>query len=284
MNKRSIALRVAAAATISACLAAVAVTQWSRPAAAVQNPAGAVPSQSLQVDLRMASTDTLQVIAARPLVDAAQAVLVASANHTGDDATLQTLGQVIARVNADLSLTMVDLGALSRGSSAAGEVGGNAEVARSVTAGMRDLTTVDADLGDLTAAQSAVQASVAAHTAELQAAARVAAESYQLTVWTSGFQAQLNACRGAVDLSSAYGVRAIGEKWECGGARFPGEGSLVSLSGIFAGLYRVGPTVAVLSAYTNSTRDIPRGYALLYQTCRNGDAHTETFAELIPVQ
>jgi hypothetical protein len=283
MNRGSSVVRIAAA-TISVCLAALAVTESSRPAAAVQVSAAPAAVQQRQVGLQLASIDSLRIIAARPLVDAAQAVLASSENHTNADGTLQKLSGAIARANADLTRTMSDLAALAAGSTTLASARENTGIERSVAAGMRDFSAIEGDLGNLAAAQSAVEASVAARTAALQEAARVAAQSYHLTVWTSGFQTQLNACRGAVDLTSAYGVRTIGEKWECGGARFPGPGSLVSLSGIFAGLYRVGPTVAVLSAYTNRTGDIPRGYPLLYQTCRNGNAHTETFAELIPVQ
>jgi len=104
-----------------------------------------------------------------------------------------------------------------------------------------------------------------------------------ISVWTSGFQAQLNACRGAVDLTGAYRVPTIGEKWTCGGARFPRAGSLVRLTGLHAGLYRVGPVVAMLNAYTQNSGAIPRGYALLFQTCVNDNAHTESFTALTRV-
>ena len=104
-----------------------------------------------------------------------------------------------------------------------------------------------------------------------------------ISVWTSGFQAQLNACRGAVDLTGAYRVPTIGEKWTCGGARFPRAGSLVRLTGLHAGLYRVGPVVAMLNAYTQNSGAIPHGYALLFQTCVNDNAHTESFTALTRV-
>jgi lipopolysaccharide export system protein LptC len=113
--------------------------------------------------------------------------------------------------------------------------------------------------------------------------ARTASVPASLNVWTSGFQNELNACRGAVDLTSAYGVATIGEKWGCGGSRFPAAGSVITLTGLRAGTYRVGPVAAVLNAYTQNPSDIPRGFALLFQTCRNDDAHTEIFVELTPV-
>jgi hypothetical protein len=106
---------------------------------------------------------------------------------------------------------------------------------------------------------------------------------YTENVWASGFQAQLDACRGGVNLSAAYGVATIGEVWGCGGSRFPKAGAEVQLTGTMRGLYRVGPVVAIVNAHTGSPSDIPRGYALLYQTCLNGNASTETFTELTPI-
>jgi hypothetical protein len=126
-------------------------------------------------------------------------------------------------------------------------------------------------------------ASVRAAHARVASTRRATSGEYHETVWTSGFQAQINACRGAVNVTAHYHVAVIAEAWQCGGSRFPHAGALVMLSGVFHGLYRVGPVVAVLNAYVDKTSDIPRGYPLLYQTCRYGNAHTETFTELTPV-
>ena len=122
-----------------------------------------------------------------------------------------------------------------------------------------------------------------ARTTRVAVAHEVVGGEYHEVVWTNGFQAQINACRGAVNVTARYHVEVIAEAWQCGGARFPHEGATVVLSGVMSGVYRVGPVVAVLNAYVDKTSDIPRGYPLLYQTCRYGNAHTETFTELIPV-
>jgi hypothetical protein len=139
---------------------------------------------------------------------------------------------------------------------------------------------VEASLSGLLAAQRIMVSSVRSREAAV-AAQPVA--GYVENVWAAGFQTQVDACRGGVDLTAAYGVPTIGERWGCGGSRFPTAGTIVRLTGIRAGLYRVGPVVAVLDAYRDSPADIPRGYALLYQTCRNDDAHAETFTALTPV-
>lgn len=99
-------------------------------------------------------------------------------------------------------------------------------------------------------------------------------------VWTSGFQTEIDACRGAVNVTGRYGVAVIAEHWSCGGSRFPGAGATITLSGVNSGTYRVGGIVAVLNVATDGTSSIPRGYDLLYQTCINGSSATMSFAAL----
>jgi hypothetical protein len=102
-----------------------------------------------------------------------------------------------------------------------------------------------------------------------------------LNVWTTGFQTQLNDCRGGVDLTAAYHTRTVGEHWSCGGAAFPeAPGATVHITGLDAGTYRVIGVVATLNAYVAHTSNIPHGYAMLFQTCRNGDSHYTIFIAL----
>ncbi|MEO6200895.1 MAG: hypothetical protein ABIX44_07015 [Cryobacterium sp.] len=108
------------------------------------------------------------------------------------------------------------------------------------------------------------------------------AAKYTKNVWTAGWQAQIDACRGAVDLTGHYGVRVIAEHWGCGGSRFPRSGT-VRLSGRYAGTYTVGRIVAVLDVRSQGTRNVPRGYGLLYQTCLNGSNATMAFRVLTRV-
>ncbi|MEO6200894.1 MAG: hypothetical protein ABIX44_07010 [Cryobacterium sp.] len=102
-------------------------------------------------------------------------------------------------------------------------------------------------------------------------------------VWTSGWQAQIDACRGAVDVTGRYGVAVIAEHWRCGGSSFPRAGTIITLSGVRSGTYRVGAVVAVLNAKTQGTASVPRGYGLLYQTCINGSNATMSFTVLTKV-
>jgi len=100
-------------------------------------------------------------------------------------------------------------------------------------------------------------------------------------VWTTGFQPELDACKGSVDMTASFGKAVIGEHWSCGGSSFPTtEGSIVTVTGALSGTFRVGPVVAVLNQRTNTTTDVPGGYDLLYQTCIGGDNSRMSFTAL----
>jgi hypothetical protein len=103
-------------------------------------------------------------------------------------------------------------------------------------------------------------------------------------VWTTGFQAELDACKGSVNMAPSFGTGVIGEHWSCGGSSFPkAEGATVVLSGVLSGTFRVGPVVAVLNKHVDRIEDVPQGYELLYQTCINGDNTRMSFTQLIRV-
>lgn len=120
------------------------------------------------------------------------------------------------------------------------------------------------------AAAAAQAAAVAAAQAAAQAAAR-AAQGFVQRVWTSGFQNEINQCRGAVDVTAVYKVRVIAEHSNCGGGRFPtAPGAIVTITGLDSGRYRVIGVVARLNGEVNHAEDIPRGYDLLFQTCVGG--------------
>ncbi|HEX4400443.1 MAG TPA: hypothetical protein VHZ98_03875 [Galbitalea sp.] len=140
------------------------------------------------------------------------------------------------------------------------------------------------------AAEAAAKAAAAAAAAAAQAAAAakeaaaVAARAHTVNVWTAGFQDQVNACRGGVDMTAHYGMRIVGEHWSCGGSSFPTyAGAIVRFTGLDAGTYRVIGLVATLDAYTAHTSQVPHNYAMLYQTCRGGDSHYTEFIALQPI-
>jgi hypothetical protein len=131
------------------------------------------------------------------------------------------------------------------------------------------------------AAAARAAAAAAAAKAAAVAAARMAVGAHTVNVWTTGFQAQVNACRGGVDMTARYGMRIVGEHWSCGGSVFPtAPGTIVRFTGLDAGIYRVIGLVAVLNAYTAHTSQVPHNYQMLYQTCRGGDSHYTEFIAL----
>lgn len=97
-------------------------------------------------------------------------------------------------------------------------------------------------------------------------------------VWAYGFQAEIDACNGSVNVTARYGTTAIAEHWSCGGRNFPTwGGATVRVHGAgLDGIYRVEGIVARLNVNTNTTADIPHGYDLIYQTCWNGNSSDMT--------
>jgi hypothetical protein len=132
------------------------------------------------------------------------------------------------------------------------------------------------------AARAAADAAAAAQAAARAAsAARVAASTTTLNVWTAGWQSEINACRGGVDITAHYGTPTVAQHWGCGGSSFPtAAGTIIHFTGLDAGTYRVIGVVAVLDAYTAKTNQLPHGYDMLFQTCRNDDSHTTEFIAL----
>ena len=121
------------------------------------------------------------------------------------------------------------------------------------------------------AAQAAAQVAAQAAARAAADAATRAAQGFVQRVWTSGFQNEINQCRGAVDVTAVYRVRVIAEHSSCGGGRFPtAPGAIVTIIGLDSGRYRVIGVVARLNGEVNHAEDIPRGYDLLFQTCVGG--------------
>jgi hypothetical protein len=158
-----------------------------------------------------------------------------------------------------------------------------------------DLNSLRAVVEDKQAAQAAADAAAARAAADAAAAQAVAdaaaaraktaralvATAGTVNVWTAGWQGEINQCRGGVDITAHYGTPTVAEHWSCGGSAFPtSAGTVVTLTGLDAGTYRVTGVVAVLDAYTAKSNEIPTGYSLLFQTCRNGDSHYTQFVGL----
>ena len=110
---------------------------------------------------------------------------------------------------------------------------------------------------------------------------RILRERYTNHVWASGWHPELDACQGSVDVSARYGISAIAEHWSCGGKDFPDDpGTIIALTGVHAGTYRVEGIVKMLDQGTATTADLPRGYDLVYQTCQNGQSSTMSITAL----
>lgn len=115
--------------------------------------------------------------------------------------------------------------------------------------------------------------------------ARILAARYSNNVQATGWYAELDQCSGSVDISAHYdNVPTIAEHWSCGGKLFPDDaGTIITLTGVHEGTYRVEGIVAMLNSRRNTAADLPRGYDLLYQTCQNGQSSTMSFTALTKI-
>lgn len=114
---------------------------------------------------------------------------------------------------------------------------------------------------------------------------RVLADRYTNNVAATGWYPELDQCTGSVDITARYqGVPTIAEHWSCGGKLFPDDaGTIIALTGVHEGTYRVEGIVAMLNSSRNTPSDLPRGYDLLYQTCQNGQSSTMSFTALTKI-
>jgi len=142
----------------------------------------------------------------------------------------------------------------------------------------QDLTTVtDA----LAAPVQAVKDAVALWQADYD---RLVSERYTNNTHATGWYPELDACLGSVDVTAHYGVPTIAEHWSCGGRDFPDDaGTIITLTGVHAGSYRVEGIAVMLNATRDSIADLPVGFDLLYQTCQNGQSTSMSFTGLTRV-
>ncbi|MGO4690639.1 hypothetical protein [Glaciibacter sp. 2TAF33] len=245
-------------------------------------------SASAGLASRQAGSATVAA-SARAAIDDAQRLLADSAGKVLteeprltlataiDDATARIRPTITALKTAtDAAAHVPDDGLLSAGIPLR-EAAGRLAALRFPAA--QDLAAVATDLAG---PRQAVTDAVAAWTAEQD---RILRERYTNHVHAAGWYPELDACLGSVDLTARYGgVPTIAEHWSCGGRDFPDDpGTLITLTGLRAGTYRVEGIVAMLNQDTATTADLPRGFDLLYQTCQNGQSSSMSMTALTKV-
>jgi hypothetical protein len=113
----------------------------------------------------------------------------------------------------------------------------------------------------------------------------IASGRYTNNTHAIGWYPELDECVGSVDVTAQYGVPTIAEHWSCGGRNFPDDaGTIITLTGVHAGSYRVEGIAKMLNANRDSTEDLPQGFDLLYQTCQNGQSSTMSFTGLTRIE
>ncbi len=222
-------------------------------------------------------------------ISEAIAALDASEGRVLDDAVRTDLADRIAEGEsvvreAELLAAVAEQGALS-------------EPGAEEVAAQRELVAdLDADAAAVATAVTAWEAEQARIAAEREAARRAAelaaaralprvrpagvaaapAGPFVEGIWTSGGQAEIDACRGSVNMPDVAGYLGGGfyaaEHWSCGGRSWAGigQGALVSFPGY--GIYEVAGQVGGLPSGSSASA-VPSGYDGYYQTCMNGNVN-----------
>jgi hypothetical protein len=235
------------------------------------------------------------VTAGESALDAAIAALAASEGRVLTDQPRTDLAAAIDAATTRLSAAASELTAAETTADATADPTADAAVisialfdsAGGVRERAQTLSSVDfaasAGVDGIAADLEAPTAAVAQAMAEWQSEQdRILADRYTNRVHAVGWNPELDQCIGSVDVTAHYeGVPTIAEHWSCGGKDFPDDaGTIITLTGVHAGTYRVDGIVAMLSASRHGTNDVPRGHDLLYQTCQNGQSATMSFTAL----
>jgi len=275
---------VAAAALVLLLAVVLVVRGVSLAAAQAEYDAAAALFQSDQASAVQTVTD------GETSLDEAIALLAASEGKVLTEQPRLELSDAIDAATGRLSAAAQELTA-AESTAAAGNV---APALFEMGAGVRDdaraLSAFDFGAAegvggvadDLAAPVAAVTAAMTEWQAEQD---RILRERYSNNVHATGWTPELDECIGSVDVTAHYqDVPTIAEHWSCGGKDFPDDaGTVITLTGVHAGTYRVDGIVAMLNADRNSTADIPRGFDLLYQTCQNGQSSTMSFTALTKI-
>jgi hypothetical protein len=271
---RSRALRLSALAVLVACTAAAAAGSL---AAVSEVHGAAVHTATLEYRRAVRAVRAREERGVREEAQAdaaiasAQATLEGSSGRTLDGASRVALASAIAEDRRTVTELRHQLHASARlaATRVRATYWGFAAAYRDATARLSEADySAEAPASFIGSGLSVPVANVDAAVASWQQAQ---ASAFTLDVWTDGFQTQIDACRGGVDVTSDYGVPTIAEHSGCGGTAFPKQpGALVRLTGVDSGLYRVIGVVAYLDGDVDTTADLPRGYDLLFQTCATG--------------
>ncbi|PZQ91480.1 MAG: hypothetical protein DI534_00360 [Leifsonia xyli] len=284
---RRIAIVVIASAAAVYASSAVGVGASAQPVLMPQLATLAEPSATTMRDAIVARLDELRsaTAAATDELDASEGKVLDETARTGLAQALREADAVV--VAAQQQLIWPD-GALP---AASGEAvyADLADVGASVDAGVTAVTeSVDA----WTAEQARLAAEEEARRAAERAAAsrpgvaRAAAPAGATgglavieSIWTSGGQAEIDACRGSVDMPDIASYLGGGfyaaEHWRCGGSAWGGvgAGAIVQFPGY--GVYQVVGRVGGL-VYGVDASAVPAGYDGYYQTCIGGSSSNMT--------
>lgn len=269
----------------------VLIAAFAHPVAASEAVAESTTTDAAAVAERLRGDANDQLRALDGAIASASTVWEESAERVLEPTARTTLQKAITRaerVTRDVRAAVVWPGTtLEQAFAASTEAisGARAELATGIAGVEESVAAWEAEQARLAAEEAARQAAEAAAAA---AAARVAAPTagpagasgmHLETIWTSGGQAQIDACRGAVNVTAVASYLGAGfyaaEHWSCGGSAWGGitPSSLVDFAGY--GTYRVAGRIGGLT-YGADASVLPAGYAGYYQTCIGGSSSNMT--------
>ncbi|QEO10200.1 hypothetical protein [Protaetiibacter larvae] len=155
------------------------------------------------------------------------------------------------------------------------------ELAHATSAVDRAVDAWEAEQARIAAEREAAQraaeaaAAAAAHPARARTGAPAPAGRYVEGIWTSGGQAEIDACRGSVNIAGIAGYLGgafyAAEHWSCGGRAWAGIGTGAQVEFPGYGVYQVAGQVGGLVLGADASM-LPAGYDGYYQTCIDGSS------------
>ncbi|KFF59013.1 hypothetical protein JF66_14310 [Cryobacterium sp. MLB-32] len=279
-RKRTVTLTIAVGAVVLAAFGSLA---------AIRHNASVVAAQH-SYDVALSSYRTAQNDASAGLATSTKAIASASQtleSSVGRVANEEPRTVLAAALTAAEDRLKADISALARAERTAASA---PESDTSVFEPGSGLSRAAVTLAALSATVPPDALGIAESLATPEQAVRDAMAAWQSALYTNHVQAvgwipELDQCLGSVDITSHYGgIPAIAEHWSCGGKNFPDDaGTVIALTGVHSGIYRVDGIVAMLNSSRNSVGDLPRGHDLLYQTCQNGQGATMSFTALTKI-
>lgn len=250
----------------------------------------AVPTAELESPPAVAAPDLDGAIATlQQRLRSAETVLAASEARVRDDSVRIRLDGLIERGEQSVRDAQLVAAFRAPGSTAdavrargaAEQQSLSAEVVAATAAVETAVTEWTAEQARIAAEREAARlaavaaAAAAAHTVGARTGPLRPAGAFVESIWTTGGQAQVDACRGSVNFAGIAGYLGAAfyaaEHWSCGGRAWAGLGTGARVDFPGYGSYQIVGQVGGLALGADASM-LPAGYDGYYQSCIDGSA------------